>query len=65
MKSSETVGLMKVDVEGHEPSDFKGAEWLLLNHRIRDIIHEDHHGHDSPVSEHLRSRGCEVRKISR
>ena len=51
------VGLMKVDVEGHESSVFKGAEWLLSNHRIRDIIYEDHHGHHSPVSEHLRSRG--------
>jgi FkbM family methyltransferase len=59
------VGLMKVDVEGHELSVFKGAERLLSDHRVRDIIYEDHVGYRSAVSEYLRSFGYEISRISR
>jgi FkbM family methyltransferase len=59
------AGLIKVDVEGHELSVFKGMERLLSDHRIRDIVYEDHVGGQSPVSEYLRSFGYEIGRISR
>jgi len=38
----EMFGAMKVDVEGAELEVFRGAERLLMGHRIRDIVWEDH-----------------------
>lgn len=39
--AAERIGVLKVDVEGHELGVFKGADSLLRDHRIRDIIFED------------------------
>lgn len=36
------VGLLKIDVEGHEPSVLRGATQALEHGRIRDLIFEDH-----------------------
>ncbi len=36
------IGLLKIDVEGHEPDVLRGAERLLFDGRVRDIIFEDH-----------------------
>lgn len=41
------VGLLKVDVEGHELAVFEGAARLLSSGAIRDILFEDH---DAPSS---------------
>lgn len=38
---AERIGVLKVDVEGHELGVFQGAVSLLQEHRIRDIIFED------------------------
>lgn len=54
------LGLMKIDVEGHELDVFKGAESLLREHRIRDIIFEDHGLYPSPVSAYLESFGYTI-----
>ncbi|HEX6389188.1 MAG TPA: FkbM family methyltransferase, partial [Solirubrobacteraceae bacterium] len=36
------IGLLKIDVEGHEPEVLRGARRLLESGRVRDIIFEDH-----------------------
>jgi FkbM family methyltransferase len=38
----ERIGLMKIDVEGHEPGVLRGSQRLLETGLIRDIIFEDH-----------------------
>jgi FkbM family methyltransferase len=38
----ERIGLMKIDVEGHEPGVLRGSRRLLESGLIRDIIFEDH-----------------------
>ncbi len=37
------IGLMKIDVEGHESGVLRGSQRLLENGMIRDVIFEDHH----------------------
>jgi FkbM family methyltransferase len=38
----ERIGVLKVDVEGHELDVFRGASGLLCTRRIRDILFEEH-----------------------
>jgi FkbM family methyltransferase len=54
------VGVMKVDVEGHERAVLQGAQALLAAHRIRDIVYEDHGGYPTDVSRILESHGYHV-----
>jgi FkbM family methyltransferase len=51
------VGVMKVDVEGHELSVFRGAEESLAAGRVRHIVFEDHVGPESPVCRLLAEHG--------
>jgi len=54
------AGVMKLDVEGHEEKVLEGASDALREHRIRDIVFEDHHGAGSRAMELLRSAGYEL-----
>jgi FkbM family methyltransferase len=54
------IGVVKVDVEGHEEHVFKGAEDLLKRQRIRDIIFEENYGYPSSASAYLESLGYSV-----
>ena len=38
---SSTVGVMKIDVEGHELDVLMGCEELLSSQRVRDVVFED------------------------
>jgi FkbM family methyltransferase len=55
-----TVGLMKIDVEGHEEHVLQGAARLLESHRIRHVVFEDHHGSGSPAMNVLLAAGYEI-----
>lgn len=44
------IGLMKVDVEGHEGDVLRGAGGLLESGAIRDIVFEDHDDYPSPAT---------------
>jgi FkbM family methyltransferase len=58
-----TVGLMKIDVEGHEEHVLRGAAGLLDSHRIRHIVFEEHHGPGSPAMNVLLAAGYEIFSI--
>jgi FkbM family methyltransferase len=53
------VGLLKIDVEGHELAVLEGARLEL----VRDIIFEEHRPLPSPVSAMLEGAGFEIRGI--
>jgi FkbM family methyltransferase len=55
-----TVGVLKIDVEGHEAGVLAGAERMLRERRIRDIVFEDHHPQPSTVVSLLREAGYTV-----
>ena len=54
------IGLIKIDVEGHEGAVMEGAAMLLAGRRIRDIIFEDYHPQPSAVTKCLRASGYDV-----
>jgi FkbM family methyltransferase len=60
-----SIGLLKIDVEGHELSVLSGATRLLQQHEIRDIIFEDHTGYPSAVSQVLESHGYGIFRLNR
>lgn len=57
------VGLMKIDVEGHEASVITGAVNSIRNKDIRDIVYEDYHSYPSLASELLLKNGYTIFKI--
>jgi FkbM family methyltransferase len=54
------VGLLKIDIEGHEFQAFKGASGSLRTEKIRDIIYECMEGVDSQASRLLASYGYSI-----
>jgi len=59
------VGLMKVDVEGHELSVFQGGAKTLRSGRIRDLVFEEHSGKSSPACTFLQDCGYTLFQIER
>lgn len=60
-----SVTLMKVDVEGHEASVFRGARAMLEAGRIRHVVFEEHQSVPSPATDLLGSLGYTLFKIGR
>lgn len=58
------VGVMKIDVEGHELAVLRGAEHALAQGRIRDIVFEDHVPLPTDVSRYLTNRGYTILGLS-
>ena len=56
----QTIGLMKIDVEGHEPEVLAGATQMLAARRIRDVIFEDHDPYPSQATRLLEDAGYRV-----
>lgn len=59
------VGVLKIDIEGHEKAALEGAAAFLKSGQIRDIIYEDHEQYPSGVSELLELHGYEIFLIQR
>src|SRR5205823_4777209 len=53
LESEERIGVMKLDVEGHELSVLQGAAGLLDARRIRDLVFEEQHGYPTAVTDLL------------
>jgi FkbM family methyltransferase len=54
------LGLVKIDVEGHELQVLAGGRRLLERKRVRDIVYEDFHPHPTPVAPLLEAAGYTV-----
>ncbi len=59
-EAGEPIGVLKIDVEGHELAVFEGAAQQLEAGTIRDIIFEGHDAYPTPVTEFLESRDYSV-----
>jgi FkbM family methyltransferase len=51
------IALLKIDVEGHEHAVLQGAEALVAEGRVRDVVFEEHGVHPTPAMSFLESRG--------
>ncbi|MBD2437145.1 FkbM family methyltransferase [Nostoc sp. FACHB-110] len=60
---NDDIGVMKLDVEGHELSVLQGATKLITHNRIRDIVFEEHKGYPSSVSDFLEAQGYKIFRI--
>jgi FkbM family methyltransferase len=63
ISKEKAVGILKIDVEGHELKVFEGAGELISNNHVRDIIFEDHTGYPSDVSRFLESHNYTIFQI--
>jgi hypothetical protein len=55
-----SVGVMKLDVEGHEFAVLEGGRRLLQSRAVRDIVFEEHSTPPTPVTQWLERHGYEV-----
>ena len=62
---TEQIGVMKLDVEGHELQVLKGAKKLLQQQRIRDCVFEEHNEYPTPITTLFESMGYRVFMIHR
>jgi FkbM family methyltransferase len=62
---SAPVGVMKIDVEGHEAAVLEGADELLRGHRVRDVVFEDHGEHPTVAFRLLTDAGYTVHALRR
>ena len=58
------IGVLKIDVEGHEPEVLQGAERLLATGQIRDIVFEDHDPYPDVSTELLEAAGYHLIALS-
>jgi FkbM family methyltransferase len=54
------IGMLKVDVEGHEPAVLRGAGALLAEGLVRDVVFEDHDPYPSEATEIVEAAGYRV-----
>ncbi len=54
------IGMLKIDIEGHEKAALAGAAGLLKRGAIRDIIYEEQAEYPSPVSKYLEQFGYTI-----
>lgn len=57
------IGVLKLDVEGHEMEVLRGAAHLLNGRHIRDIVFEEHKLYPSPVTDYLEALGYSLYQI--
>jgi FkbM family methyltransferase len=58
------VGLLKLDVEGHEHAVLRGAVGMLEHRRVRDIVFEDFEVYPTPAMSLLESHGLTLFSLS-
>jgi FkbM family methyltransferase len=59
------IDVLKIDVEGHELSVFKGAENLINKKLIANIIYEDHDPYPSDIAKFLLEKGYIIYRIEK
>jgi FkbM family methyltransferase len=56
----EHIGVLKLDVEDHEPETIRGAQLALGQKRIRDVLFEDHNRYPSETTAALEEHGYSI-----
>jgi FkbM family methyltransferase len=59
------IGIMKVDVEGHEASVFSGGEQLLAGKKVRDVLFEEHAAYPARSHQILLEHGYRIFRLTR
>lgn len=59
----ESIGVLKIDVEGHELSVIEGCERLLSGRMIRDVVFEEYREPPTAVTRRLEEAGYSVFRI--
>lgn len=59
------IGVMKIDIEGHELSALRGADRMLRGGQIRDIVFEEHDPDHSEVATYLTRLGYHVFRLEK
>ena len=59
------IGVMKLDVEGHELAVLQGAEGLFRTRRVRDCVFEEHRAFPTDVTTWFETHGYTVLRIAR
>ena len=60
LDENETIGIMKIDVQGYELNVLKGMARFLDRRAVRDIIFEEEAGFPTPTHEFLKSKGYSI-----
>jgi FkbM family methyltransferase len=55
-----SIGMLKIDVEGHELHVLRGARGLLRRHAVRDLVFEEHLSYPTRVTDYLERLGYAV-----
>ena len=63
LEGIDDIHLLKLDVEGHEWHVLRGGPRLLRDHRVRDIIFEEHNPYPTAASDLLEACGYNVYRI--
>lgn len=65
IENDRQIGVLKIDVEGHELEVLQGASELIKRDRIRDIIFEEHASYPSAVTLFLEAHGYTIFRIGK
>jgi FkbM family methyltransferase len=60
LDAGESIGVLKMDVQGHELGVFQGMTRLLKQHAVRDIIFEEESPFPAPTHKYLKSNGYSI-----
>jgi FkbM family methyltransferase len=61
----QAIGLLKLDVEGHELAVLEGGVDLFRRKQIRDIVFEEHDPHPTPVTTFLEEHGYTLLRLTK
>ncbi|MEH2411346.1 FkbM family methyltransferase [Nostoc sp.] len=62
LNQSFQIGVLKIDIEGHEFEALNGAKQMISQQKIRDIIFEEHNSNPSLVTNFLQKYGYTIFK---
>ena len=65
LENVSSVGLMKLDVEGHEIEVLRGGVASMKRKKIRDIVFEEHRDYPTPVTEWLEEYGYSIFRLAK
>lgn len=63
--ANQEIGVLKLDVEGHELNVLKGARRLLQNKQIRDCVFEEHNSYPTDITNFLEEMGYTIFRVHR